>query len=79
MASIKIELHQMIDKIEDVKVLEAVYTLLLNQTVAFTTENKPHDQEAFEAMIEEGEKDIRTGKVYSYQDVKEHFKQKMNE
>lgn len=68
----------MIDKIDDVKVLEAIYTLLFNQTVATTNEDKTHDQEAYEAMIEEGEKDIRNGKVYHHTDVKEHFKQKMN-
>ncbi len=78
MSNIKIELHQMIDRIEDNKVLEAVYTLLANQPVAFTTEGKPLSQMAYEAMIEEGEEDIRTGKVYSHEEVKAHFKQKMN-
>ena len=78
MPNIKIELHQMIDQIEDNKVLEAIYTLLFNQPVAFTTEGKPLNQKAYEAMIEEGEEDIRMGRVHSHDDVKAHFKQKMN-
>ncbi len=78
MADIKLELHQMINQIGDNKILEAVYTLLANQPVAYTTGGKPLNQTAYEAMIEEGEEDIRKGKVYSHEEVKAHFKQKMN-
>ena len=78
MPDIKVELHQMIDQIGDDKVLEAVYTLLSNQPVAYTTSGKSLNQEAYEAMIDEGEEDIKKGKVSSHQDVKAHFKQKMN-
>ena len=78
MADIKVALHQMIDQIGDNKVLEAVYTLLSNQPVAYTTSGKPLNQAAYEAMIEEGEEDIRKGRVYSHEEVKAHFKQKMN-
>ena len=79
MPNIKIELHQLIDQIGDDKVLEAVYTLLSNQPVAYTTEGKPLNQMAYEAMIEEGEEDIRQGKVYSHEEVKALFNQKLND
>lgn len=78
MTNIKTALHQMIDQIEDDKVLEAVYTLLLNQPVAFTTDGKPLDQKAFEELIAEGEEDISKGRIYSHEEVMAHFKQKMN-
>lgn len=78
MPDIKVELHQMIDQIGDDKVLEAVYTLLSNQPVAYTTSGEPLNQAAYEAMIDEGEEDVKKGKTYSHEEVKAHFKQKMN-
>lgn len=78
MANIKAELHQMIDRIDDNKVLEAIYTLLYNQPVAFSTGGKPLNQATFEAMIDEGEDDISNGKIYNHEEVKAHFKRKMN-
>ncbi len=78
MSNVRIELHQMIDRIEDVKVLEAVYTLLSNQTVSYAVKGQPLTQMAYEAMIEEGEEDIRMEKVHSHEEVKAHFKQKMD-
>lgn len=78
MPDIKVELHQMIDQIGDDKVLEAVYTLLSNQPVAYTTSGKSLNQSAYEAMIDEGEEDIGKVKVFSHEEVKAHFKQKMN-
>jgi hypothetical protein len=79
MQDIKTELHQMIEQIEDDKVLEAIYTLLSIQPVAYTTSGNPVDATAYDQMIEEGEKDIQEGKVYSHAEVKSHFKQKVNE
>ncbi|MFY0686437.1 MAG: hypothetical protein JXQ90_04680 [Cyclobacteriaceae bacterium] len=78
MPDIKVELHQMIDQIGDDKVLEAVYTLLSNQAVAYTTGGTPLNQTAYEAMIDEGEEDINKGSVLSHEEVKAHFKRKMN-
>ena len=78
MPDIKVELHQMIDQIADNKVLEAVYTLLSNQPVAFTTGGKSLIRAAYEAMIDEGEEDIKNGKVFSHKEVKAHFNKKMN-
>ncbi len=78
MSNIKAELHQMIDQIGDDKLLEAVYALLLNHSVAFDTNGNPLTQEEFEAMIDEGEDDISKGKVYTHEEVKAHFRQKMN-
>lgn len=78
MQNIKVELHQMIDRIEDNKVLEAVFTLLANQPVAYTTDQKPLNQRDFEAMIDEGENDFRNGKTYNQEEIKAHFESKMN-
>ena len=68
----------MIDQIGDNKVLEAVYTLLSNRPVAYTTSGKPLNRAAYKAMMDEGEADIGKGKTYSHEEVKAHFKQKMN-
>lgn len=78
MPDIKVELHQKIDQIGDDKVLEAVYTLLSNQPVAYMTSGKPLNQAAYEAMIDEGEEDIKKGEVYSHEEVQAQFKRKMN-
>ncbi len=78
MSDIKVELHQMIDQIGDNKVLKAVHTLLSNQVVAYTTRGESLNQAAYEAMIDEGEEDVKNGKVFSHEEVKAHFKQKMN-
>ena len=78
MPDIKVELHQMIDRIGDDKILSAVYTLLSNQPIAYTTGGEPLTQAAYEVMIDEGEENIKQGKVYSHAEVKAHFKQKLN-
>jgi len=71
---LKEELHQIIDRIEDNKILEATYTLLEKQDIIFhTTARKPLTQREFEAKIDEGEHDIQEGKVHTHDQVKEHF------
>lgn len=49
-----------------------------DQPVAFTTEGKPLNKATFEATIDEGEEDIKAGKVHSHEQMKAHFKRKMN-
>jgi len=78
MSKIKSELHQIIDQIGDDKLLEAVYALLSSHTVASDLDGKPLTQEEFEAMIDEGEDDILNGRVYTLEEVKAHFRKKMN-
>ncbi len=78
MPDIKVELHQMIDQIADDKVLEAIHTLLSNQPIAYTTHGKSLNHAEYEAMIDEGEEDIKKGKVFNHEEVKAHFKRKMN-
>lgn len=78
MADLKLELHQMIDQIGDKKTLEAVYTLLSNQTVAYNSIGKSLSRSNFELMIDEGEKDIKEGRVFSQEDVEAHFKSQNN-
>ena len=73
------ELHHLIDQIEDEKVLEALYTLISNQIVAFSTQGHSLDLKTYEAMIREGEEDIITGKVHTLEEAKAHFKKKMND
>jgi len=68
----------MIDQIGDDKVLGAVHTLLSNQAVAYSIDGLSLNQVAFEEMIDEGEEDIKKGKVHSPKEVKIHFDQKMN-
>ncbi len=78
MSDIKVELHQMIDRIGDDKVLKAVHTLLSNQLVTYSTHGDPINQITFEKMINEGEDDIKKGRVFTHEEVKAHFKRKMN-
>lgn len=72
---LKEELHQIIDRIEDSKILEATYTLLERQDIILhATNGKPLTQRAFESMIDEGEHDIEQGKTHSHEQIKEHFR-----
>ena len=77
MPSIKSELHELIDSVEDNKVLEAVHTLLSNQVVAFSIEGKPLKRGDYEASVDEGERDILASNTHSHEEVKTFFKQKM--
>jgi len=71
-------LHQIIDRIEDDKILEAAYTLLEQQDVVlYTTCGNALTQRGFEVKISEGEQDIKQGKVHSHYQVKEHFRNKL--
>jgi len=75
---LKEELHQIIDRIEDSKILEATYTLLERQDIILhTTNGEPLTQREFESMIDEGEHDIEQGKIHSHEQVKEHFRNKL--
>ncbi len=78
-ADIKAELHQIIDNINDSRILEATYTLLSRQldVVAFSVEGKPLGGKEFEMMIDEGEADIKAGRVHSHEEVKAYFEKKI--
>ena len=75
---LKEELHQIIDRIEDNKILEATYILLEKQDIILhTTSRKPLTPQEFEAKVDEGEHDIEQGKVYSHDQIKKHFRNKL--
>ena len=78
-ADIKTVLHQIIDSIEDSKVLEAAYTLLSRQSkiAAFSVDGEQLSRKDFEIMIDEGEEDIDAGYVHSHEEVKAYFEKKM--
>lgn len=78
MPNIKLELHEMIERIDDDKVLEAVHTFLSSQPSIFSVEGEALSQVVFEAMIDKGEEDISSGKVHDHEEVKAFFKQKLN-
>ena len=74
---LKEELHQIIDRIEDDKILEATYILLERQDIILhTTNGKPLTQREFGTMIDEGEHDIEQGKVHNHDQIKKHFRNK---
>ncbi len=78
MPNIKLELHEMIDRIEDGQVLAAVHTLLSGRLANFSVDGEPLGQKEYEAKISEGEEDIRLRKVHEHNEVKAYFKQKIN-
>jgi len=79
-AELKEGLHQIIDRIENDKILEAAYTLLEQQDIILhTTDGNALTQSGFEAKIDEGEQDIKQGKVHDHDQVKEHFRNRLNE
>ena len=79
MANIKLEIHELIDKIENDKVLQSVYAILSDQALLHSTDGELLSHGKFEEMIDEGESDIASGKIHSHESVKAHFKSKMNE
>lgn len=75
-STIKSNLHQMIDDLDDKKILEAIYTLLSSKNPA--KPNTYHvSREELEA-IDAGVRDIDAGKVYTYKQVREKIRRKHN-
>jgi len=74
--TIKSNLHQMIDELDDKKILEAIYTLLKSK---ITTKSKTYtvSKEELDA-IDAGIKDIEADKVYTYKQVREKIRHKHN-
>ena len=78
-SELKEELHQIIDRIEDDKILEAAYILLEKQDSGiYSTMGERLFQSEFESKIDEGEQDIKLGKVHSHDQVKAYFQKKFN-
>lgn len=78
-SELKEELHQIIDRIEDDKILEAAYILLEKQDAdIYSTMGERLTQREFELKIDEGEQDIKLGKIQSHDQVKEYFQKKFN-
>jgi hypothetical protein len=73
-SELKIELHSLIDKIEDERILNAVYTLLNLTRKKYPFE--PESNEEFLASIQEAEKDVAEGRVFTHEEVKQHFRNK---
>lgn len=69
---LKNNLHQIIDRIDDDAVLQAIYTLLSSKEkiIAHSVQGQPLTQEEMEAMIEESEEDIRSGRTTTHENLK---------
>jgi hypothetical protein len=72
---LKSELHQIIDQVNDNRILEAVYTILSSQLniFAYTTDNKPITKEALDKLLELSEDDIKSGRITNQADIKKEI------
>lgn len=72
---LKTELHQIIDRVTDGRILQAVHTILSSQTniQAYSSSGQPLTQQAMDGMLEASEEEIRTGKVTDHEDIKKEI------
>ncbi|UII20749.1 hypothetical protein [Fulvivirga ligni] len=66
---IRLELHRIIDQINDSRLLEAVYTLLSSQD----GQVKSISKEMMDSMLEASEADIKAGRLTDHQSLKEEI------
>jgi predicted transcriptional regulator len=72
---LKSKLHQIIDKIEDDKILQAVHTLLEGRNdFIFSADRKPLSKKEVDLMLSEGEQDIKEGRVTDHKELMEEIK-----
>lgn len=76
---LKEELHQIIDRIKDRDVLQAVIKLLEEKNiVASTVDGEPLNQSQLERQIKDAEQDIISGKVHTHAYVEQFINNKIN-
>ena len=66
---IRLELHRIIDQINDSRLLEAVYTLLSSQD----GQAKSIPKKMMDSMLEASEADIEAGRLIDHQSLKEEI------
>ena len=73
---IRQELHQIIDKINDKRLLAAVHTLLTSssKTIIHSSKGEPLTKENMDEMLEVSEVDIREGRLTDHQNLKNEIK-----
>lgn len=72
---LKEELHQIIDRVTDSKILQAVYTILSSQVniQAYSPSGQPLTKQAMDEMLEASETEIKAGKVTDHEDIKKEI------
>ena len=63
---LKRDLHSMIDQVEDDN--------LLSELISFLRDNEGIKQ--YRTAVEEGDSDIRSGKIHAHEDVEKYFSEK---
>lgn len=73
---LKSRLHEIIESIEDNKILEAVHTILSSQStyISHSTSGRPLTKENMDEMIFASESDIKTGRLTNQTQLKEEIK-----
>jgi hypothetical protein len=75
-SELQMELHQIIDQVQDNRILQAVHTILSSQVSIFaqTTDGRPLSKDGFDEMLEAGEEDIKARRFISQKNLKEKIK-----
>lgn len=75
----KVELIEWLVRLQDEKLLERIETLK-NGSIQKAYELRiPKSREEIKGKLDQSEKDIRSGKVYSQQEVEDYFKRRFNQ
>ena len=69
---LKTELHQIIDRVTDGRILQAVHTILSAQTniQAYSSSGTSLTKQAMDEMLEASEAEIRAGKLTNHEGIK---------
>ncbi len=72
---IKTELHQIIDRVTDGRILQAVHTILSSQTniQTYISSGQSLTKQAMDEMLEASEAEISTGKVTDHEEIKKEI------
>jgi len=69
----KVELIEWLARLQDEKLIQRIETLRKNSIQELYEQRMPKTREALQAKLNQSEKDINAGKVYSQEEVENYF------
>ncbi len=69
----KVELIEWLARLQDEKLIQRIETLRKNSIQELYEQQMPKTREALQAKLNQSEKDINEGKVYSQEEVENYF------
>lgn len=69
----KVELIEWLARLQDEKLIQRIETLRKNSIQELYEQRMPKTREALKAKLNQSEKDINAGKVYSQEEVENYF------